>query len=274
MCLFACHLTRAVHLELAYGLDVDAFMRAYTRFTSRRGTPLEITSDNGTNFVGAARELKDIVDTMDKNEIRRRTAQDRTKWHFNPPAGPHFGGAHESLIKSSKRALAATLADRDVTDEEMYTAITGAEALVNSRPLAYQSSDPRDLLPLTPNHFLYGMQGAPFAPPGVDESDFRLQQRWRLVQEIIRQFWRRWMREVVPELNRRKKWHEVKRDLQLGDVVLIVTPDTPRGCWPLARVVETYAGRDGHVRVVKVQVGKKFLTRPVTRLCRIPVDTE
>ena len=45
---------------MAYGLDVDSFMRAFTRMTDRRGLPKEIISDNGTNFVGANKELIEI----------------------------------------------------------------------------------------------------------------------------------------------------------------------------------------------------------------------
>ena len=46
LCLFTCMTTRAVHLELAYGLDTDSFMNAFYRMTSRRGLPDEIYSDN------------------------------------------------------------------------------------------------------------------------------------------------------------------------------------------------------------------------------------
>ena len=49
LCLFTCLTLRAVHLEIAYGLDVDSFMRAFFEW----GLPEEIISDNGTNFVGA-----------------------------------------------------------------------------------------------------------------------------------------------------------------------------------------------------------------------------
>ena len=49
-----------MHLEMAYGLDVDSFMRAFTRMTDRTGLPKEIISDNGTNFVGANKELIEI----------------------------------------------------------------------------------------------------------------------------------------------------------------------------------------------------------------------
>ena len=53
MCLFTCLASRAVHLEMAYGLDVDSFLNALNRMINRTGVPEEIISDNGTNFVAA-----------------------------------------------------------------------------------------------------------------------------------------------------------------------------------------------------------------------------
>ena len=50
-----------------------------------------------------------------------------------------------------------------MTDEELITVSTGVESLLNSRPLTYQSSDPRDDVPLTPNHFLRGQMGGQWA---------------------------------------------------------------------------------------------------------------
>ncbi|KAL9979989.1 hypothetical protein ACROYT_G008519 [Oculina patagonica] len=56
--------------------------------------------------------------------------------------------------------------------EELETAFTGAEALLNSRPLTYQSANPEDDVPLTPNHFLFGQVGGQFAPETADEISF------------------------------------------------------------------------------------------------------
>ena len=50
-----------MHLEMAWGLDTDTFLKAFARFTSRRGVPMEVISDRGTNFVGAVSELKKLA---------------------------------------------------------------------------------------------------------------------------------------------------------------------------------------------------------------------
>ncbi|MCG8078292.1 MAG: hypothetical protein JAY75_18885, partial [Candidatus Thiodiazotropha taylori] len=171
------------------------------------------------------------------------------------------------MIKSEKKAMQAILGNADVTDEELMTAMIGAEALVNSRPLTYQSANPADDVPLTPNHFLHGQIGGQFAPDSCDDTDFNPRKRWRRIQELVSHFWSRWLQEWVPTLNTRRKWYRIHRDVRVGDVMLVVSPDTPRGKWPLGRVLEVYSGKDGHVRVVKIQVGDGTLIRPVTKLC-------
>ena len=74
------------------------------------------------------------------------------------------------MVKAAKRAMYAILGKADVNDEELITAIIGAEALLNSRPLTYQSANPADDTPLTPNHFLHGQIGGQFAPASIDKT--------------------------------------------------------------------------------------------------------
>ena len=80
-----------------------------------------------------------MVKELDQDKIVKSTANQGIKWKFNPPNAPHFGGAHEIMIKGAKRAVFAILGNVDITDEELITAFTGAEALLNSRPLTYHS---------------------------------------------------------------------------------------------------------------------------------------
>ena len=58
---FTCFVSRAVHLELAHSLDTDSCIDALRRFMCRRGQVKEMFSDNGTNFMGAERELRDSL---------------------------------------------------------------------------------------------------------------------------------------------------------------------------------------------------------------------
>ena len=153
LCLFTCLATRAVHLEVAFGLDTSSFLNAFYRMVNRRGIPEEIYSDNATNFKAADKELKALLLQLDEDKIKESTSNKGIVWHFTPPLASHFGGVHESMIKSAKKALNAILGNADITDEELMTALTGAEALVNSLPLTYQSANPHNDIPLTPNHF-------------------------------------------------------------------------------------------------------------------------
>ena len=126
------------------------------------------------------------------------------------------------MVKSAKRAIYATIANADVNDEELMTGFTGVEDLLNSRPITYQSADSHDALPLTPNNFLHGRVDSVFAPPSVDQTSFNTRVRWRRVQEIVRQYWDRWMREWVPSIAQRKIWQRIRKDLATGDVVLVM----------------------------------------------------
>ena len=257
---------------MAFGLDTDSFLNSFYRMVNRRGLLREMLSDNGTNFVAAERELREFVQSLDQSKIAQSSANKGVMWHFNPPLTPHFGGVHETMIKAAKRAVNAVLGNADVTDEELTTAFTGAEALLNSRPVTYQSANPEDDIPLTTNHFLIGQIGGQFAPESVDETNYSLKKRWRRVQELVRHFWYRWLREWIRSLSNRRKWLKGERDLQSGDVVLVLSPNTPRGYWPLGRIVEVYQGKDGRVRVAKVQVGKSQLTRPISKLCPLELQ--
>ena len=97
------------------------------------------------NFKGADRELKMLLSEL---------ANKGVKWHFYPPLAPHFDGAHESMVKSAKKAINAILGQADIIDDELLTAIIGAEGLINARPLTYQSANYEDDVPLTPKPLL------------------------------------------------------------------------------------------------------------------------
>ena len=85
------------------------------------------------------------------------------------------------------------------------------------------------------------------------------------------------MREHLPELTVRKKWHDELRNLKPDDIVPVLDGDNPRGTWRLGRVLEVRRACDNVVRSVVVRVASKEtkpeaskvtdLVRPVHWLC-------
>jgi len=94
------------------------------------------------NFIGAVGELKKLVSQLDRQKLGSKTAELGEAWRFNPPAAPHFGGAHEVIVKASEKATCTVVRDRHVTDEKLIILFAGVKSLLNSHLLTYQSSDP------------------------------------------------------------------------------------------------------------------------------------
>ena len=179
LCLFTCLSVRAVHLEMAYDLSTDAFINCFWRFSNRRGNPAYVVSDNGTNFVGASKELMELTSSLDQDEIQSHTSMEGVKWEFNPPNAPHFGGVFESMIKAAKRAIYAQLGNAEVNDEQLNSIfIIEAESLINSRPLTYPTASEKDVPPLTPNHFIIGNENKCLGKEIDASTPFHPNKRW------------------------------------------------------------------------------------------------
>jgi hypothetical protein len=265
-CLFTCLVTRAVHIEVADKLDVDSFLNCLHRFMARRGAPKLIRSDNGTNFVGAERELRREMENWDQERVQGELTEHRIRWLFNPPAASHMGGVWERQIRTVKRVLAGLTREQVLTHEMLVTLLVMAEGIVNNRPLTPVSDDPSDLEALTPNHLLIHRPST--TPPGLfGEQDLQSRRKWKQVQYLSDLFWRRWTKEYLPLLRQRTKWHEPQRNVGVGDMVLVLERQLPRSEWPVGRVCAVYEGTDGFVRSAKVRTVKTEMIRPIVKLC-------
>ena len=266
--LITCLATRALHLELVSSMDTDGFLMALRRFIARRGRPRVIWSDNGSNLVAGEKELRSCLDTWNQAQITDALSQRQIEWRFNPPTASHMGGIWERLVASVKRALLVVLGNQVVAEDVLHTVLVETEFTLNSRPLTYVSSDISDPEPLTPNHFVLGHPEAAFPPGMFSDSDALGRGKWRQSQVLADQLWRRWQREYLPLLVQRKKWVQETRDLQVGDVVLMVEQGSPRGYWPLAKVTEVSTSADGRVRSVSVQTSSgSTYRRPANKIC-------
>ena len=211
---------------------------------------------------------------------------------FQPTLSEPHGGVWEGMISSVWQILVAILKEQLVSDEVLSTVMAEAVNILISRPLTHNSDSPLDEQPLTPYHLLH-LRPWPGLPPGTfDKDDLSCRRAWRQAQYLDNLFWRRWTSEYLPTLLERKKWNTPRRNLEVGDLVLLADESFPRGKWPLGRIVEVMPSRDGLVRTVKVKTsctvatcakrqrkrepvnrdGTTVLMRPVTKLCLLEMD--
>ncbi|XP_062713237.1 uncharacterized protein LOC134290188 [Aedes albopictus] len=236
--LITCLVVRAIHIEIAHSLNTSSCIMALRNFMCRRGTPVELFSDRGTNFIGANRELTEALRFLDEDKLMQEFVTPHTKWTFLPPSSPHMGGSWERLVQSVKKILGNMQLPRTPTDEVLRNSLLEVENIINSRPLTYIPIDDAENEALTPNHFLLGSSGGSKPLVAYDSSPATLVNNWRTSQIYANIFWRRWLREYLPSISRRTKWHYPTKPIEVGDVVVITDPDLPRNLWPKGRVVD------------------------------------
>lgn len=272
--LFICLTTRAIHLEVVTNLTTEAFMAAFKRFIARRGRPNHVYSDNGTNFVGARRELNELSNFLAKNQgtICEAGTSENVTFHFIPPRSPHFGGLWEAGVKCTKTHMKRIMGNAHLTFEGLYTVLTQIEAILNSRPLTPLSSNPVDMESLTPAHFLIGRKLTSLPEYNLETSSISRLSMFERAQQMAQHFWRRWSKEYISQLQQRQRWKTSSSNVKKDTLVLIKEDNLPPIQWKLGRIVELHPGRDGVVRIVSVKCGESVLKRPCVKICPLPQE--
>ncbi len=269
--LITCLCCRGIHIEMLEDMSTDSFINALRCFIALRGAVRHIRSDQGSNFIGAKNELRAALKELDHDKIQRFLAGTQCEFVFNAPSSSHAGGVWERQIRTVRSILNVTLkisAGR-LDDASLRTFLYEAMAIVNSRPLTVTGvNDPTGMEPLTPNHLLTMKSKEALPPPGIfPKEDLYITKRWRKVQYLCEVFWGRWKREYLSSLNERTKWTVPRRNLMVGDVVLLKDDSSPRMEWPLGLVTEAQTAEDGLVRRVKLTTrATRELERPVQKL--------
>ena len=268
-CIFTCLTTRAAHFEVAHDLSTSSFINVLRRFLARRGPVDCIYSDNGSNFLGALNVLSNVKVDWNLPRIHDFLLVQKVKWRFNPPDASHMGGIWERQIRTFRKIFLTILPKRALNDDELNTLFVEIENIMNSSPLTEVTPEVGDLTPLTPNHLLRINPEVASTPCPVDKTDCYSRQRFRLVQYVAEEFWKRWIMEYPRSVIKRQKWHEPRRNFQIGDVVLISDYNMPRGKWPLGKVSKVFPDQAGNVRVVLLKTATGIFKRPISKLCLI-----
>ena len=187
---FVCFAVKAIHLEAISDLTSEAFIAAFRRFVARRGLPVKFYSDNGTNFVGAEKELSILLSQEQAQQQIINTAEAGIELHFIPPSASHMGGLWEAGVKSVKQHLRRVMKDQSLTYKELSTVLAYIESCLNSRPLCPLTEDSTELEALTPGHFLIGSSLKAVPDPSLLHLKEYHLSRWQTCQRLAQLFWK------------------------------------------------------------------------------------
>ena len=164
-------------------LTTDAFFAALHRFIAHRGKPGIIWIDYGTNFVGANREIQDLIKFLKQQRTVAVMSQfcsaQGIACKFIPEWAPHFGGLWEAAVKFTKRHLRCVMSEVKLTFKELTTLLM---QILIRRSLEALPDPPTSFHPLS------------------------LLRCWHLCQSLLCHFWKWWSGEHLASLNQIAKW--------------------------------------------------------------------
>ena len=295
--LVVCLQVKAVKIYMVGGLHTEDFLLAWDSFVADHGQPLIAYSDRGTNLVAASKEQQDVdVPSYDWSRIAS-SSKGLTEWKFHPPGSQFRNGAVEIFVKKFKRTLQHRFGDKLMFMLELQASFKIVSSILNSRPLyarwgSHGTGDTDHLIALTPNMMLTGRANVELPIRDYASSDRPLL-RIQYVEECVSQWWNQFQLQHFSSLVPRQKWLFERRNMAVGDVVLLMYEGKSKpGSYRLAIVREVELSSDGLVRTVVVEyslvgelpykerdqyknVTKKKILVPVQRLVMIlPIEEQ
>ena len=278
ICLFTCASTRAIHLELTRGLNVDSFLLAFRRFVGRRGLPASLQSDNAKTFRLSSKEIQSICRSP---EVFHYLTNKHISWKFIVPKAPWWEEFWERMVQTVKRSLRKAVGRAVLRFDELNTLLIEIESVINSRPLTFVYSDSEGVsYALTPAHLIYGRRLV--TSPSENHFDVistneSLTRRARNQKYLLNQFVNRWRKDYLLNLRefRAVKLRDQSSCVKVGDIVILKDDNVRRVFWKLAIVVELLKGKDDIARAALINVATpKILRRSIQQMIPIEVTSK
>ena len=206
---------------------------------------------------------------VDWTKVQEGAAKSGTTWKVVEPGCQWRNGLAEAAVKLLKSTLNLTLSSQaSLNYAELDTLFSSIADIVNQRPIGVRSYTEEDLHAISPNDLL--LQRTRNLVPGVQYSDDdSITRRQQYMREVEQLWWDQWTAQVLPHLVPFKRWKTDHRDVQVGDIVLIMyEKKVSKGDYRLARVMSMR--KDCHGRVRSVTVGFRGKDKSSTTLPYIP----
>ena len=255
---YICRSTKAVCLLPTCGYDTESFLIRHEEFVSRMGQPKSIVSDRGMNLVksGIVIAEKNSPSSWNWDEVVRRNCA--SSWEFVPVGAQHRNGLAEATIKVLKQSLQHALpAGTVLSFSELNTLCAKISFAVNARPLglsntSHTSQQDDFLSVVTPNQLLLGRTEDTCSPLNYREEDGKFTRRLAYVTSVYESWWSRWIKQVLPTLVPIRRWRQKKKNLSVGDVVMVEYPNPMKDDYRVGKIVAVHPDSSKLVRTVTV----------------------
>ena len=260
---YTCMSTRAVYVDVSIDYSTESVLHTVRRLMAFRGDVRLIISDPGTQLVGASREMKSWREGWNEEELSRFGTDKNIEWRFVSANSQHQNGVVEAIVKMVKgatKSILRVLGDTRLSLNETFTVLAEVANLLNERPIGIKPTDKSCTDYLSPNSLLLGRSTAricsgPFqAAEKYTDDPRQIQSRFLLVQSIVDQYWKVWLKWYFPTLLIRQKWHSDRRNVAIDDICVLKDSNAYRGEWRLCRVTNVFPDGNGKVRNVEVMV--------------------
>ena len=277
---YVCVSTKAVVLLATPGYATEDFLCKHDEFTARFGRPKTIVSDKGSQLVRSSVKVEEKdkpSNSFNWSQIVNKDA--KTRWIFVPAGGQHRNGLAESTVKVIKRSLNLALQKGQILAyAELVTLLARISTSVNSRPLSISrmsSSSGQDdvIMPVTPNHLLLGRSTSESVNLNYTEGD-KFSRRMVYIQNLQDEWWKLWIREVLPTLVPCKRWKFPKRNLQVNDIVMVTFPGNMTDEYRVAKVVKVFPDKNNLVRTVDIAYRRRNRREPAAAYKSAPLVVE
>nr|pir hypothetical protein ZK228.2 - Caenorhabditis elegans [Caenorhabditis elegans] len=278
---YSCFVTRAVVLRVVPDGSTEKFIMALKTIFHQVGVPQMVYSDNAPTFILGGTVLNtDISSWEDRNESLTSFMVARSIHFFRiTTLSPWQGGMYERIVGLVKHQMHKVCEANKFDYYTLSYVVSGAQAMVNNRPLTQHARSPDDMIAIRPCDFLNPgvmietppTEFTPSAQNGGPEQ--RVRAHLARLEESLEILWKYWSLGYL--INLRASYHKnVKCSTltpRVGQVVLVNTNLVRRHKWPLGVIVQVHESkREDEIRTAVVRCKGKLYKRSVCQL--IPLE--